>query len=102
MDEHTRTARAVSSAAGSRRRPGRVDGAEYLLVPAGRLFGRRDRCVLVLSQLDRIPHRQLSRLMTGDVSVALSRWQIGSAPRKRWTIRGVGRARSPAGGGPTT
>lgn len=36
----------------------------------GGLFGRRDRCLLVLSQLARIPHRHVAGLVTGDVSVA--------------------------------
>ena len=36
----------------------------------GGLFGRRDRCPLVLSQLARIPHRLLAQLMAGDVTVA--------------------------------
>ena len=36
----------------------------------GGLFGQRDRCLLVLSQLARIPHRHLAHLMAGDVTVA--------------------------------
>ena len=51
----------------------RVDAA-LLLLPSrgwtGGLFGRRDRCLLVLSQLARIPHRHLAGLMAGDVTVA--------------------------------
>ena len=51
----------------------RVDAALRLLPSrgwTGGLFGRRDRCLLVLSQLARIPHRHLAGLMAGDVTVA--------------------------------
>lgn len=51
----------------------RVDAALRMLPSrgwTGGLFGRRDRCLLVLSQLARIPHRHLARLMAGDVTVA--------------------------------
>ena len=50
----------------------RVDAALRLLPSrgwTGGLFGRRDRCLLVLSQLARIPHRHLAELMAGDVTV---------------------------------
>src|SRR6478672_9098620 len=43
-----------------RRRPGNSGG----------LFGRRDRCLLVLSQLAQIPHRHLAGLVAGDITVA--------------------------------
>src|SRR5664280_2634583 len=33
------------------------------------MFGRRDRCLLVLSQLAGVPYRHLSRLTAGDVLV---------------------------------
>ena len=36
----------------------------------GGLFGRRDRCLLVLSQLARIPHQRVAGLTAGDVTVA--------------------------------
>jgi len=51
----------------------RVDAALRMLPSRGwtdGLFGRRDRCLLVLSQLARIPHRHLAQLMAGDVTVA--------------------------------
>lgn len=51
----------------------RVEAALRLLPSrgwTGGLFGRRDRCLLVLSQLARIPHRHLAGLMAGDVTVA--------------------------------
>ena len=50
----------------------RVDAALRLLPSrgwTGGLFGRRDRCLLVLSQLARIPHRHLANVMAGDVAV---------------------------------
>ena len=50
-----------------------MDGALRLLPSrgwTGGLFGRRDRCLLVLSQLARIPHRHLAHLTAGDVTVA--------------------------------
>jgi len=36
----------------------------------GGLFGRRDRCLLVLSQFAQIPHRHLAGLVPGDITVA--------------------------------
>jgi hypothetical protein len=36
----------------------------------GGLFGQRDRCLLVLSQLARTPHKRLAQLVAGDVAVA--------------------------------
>jgi hypothetical protein len=36
----------------------------------GGLFGRRERCLLVLSQLARVPHRHLAGLVAGDITVA--------------------------------
>jgi len=50
----------------------RVDAALRMLPSrgwTGGLFGRRDRCLLVLSQLALIPHRHLAQLMAGDVTV---------------------------------
>jgi hypothetical protein len=52
---------------------GRVDAALRLLPSrgwTGGLFGRRDRCLLVLSQLAHVPHRYLAQLRAGDVAVA--------------------------------
>lgn len=52
---------------------GRVDAALRMLPnrgwPGG-LFGRRDRCLLVLSQLTQIPHKQLAGLFAKDIAVA--------------------------------
>ncbi|HET9647402.1 MAG TPA: hypothetical protein VFP34_04125 [Microlunatus sp.] len=53
----------------------------------GGLFGQRDRCLLVLSQLAQIPHRHLAQLTAGDVTVA-----DGVA-----TIRVAGQLRTVAG-----
>jgi len=51
----------------------RVD-ATLRLLPSrgwiGGLFGQRDRCLLVLSQLARIPHKHLAQLTAGEVTVA--------------------------------
>src|SRR6478609_1164189 len=50
----------------------RVNAALRLLPSrgwTGGLFGQRDRCLLVLSQLAQIPHRHLAQLMAGDVTV---------------------------------
>jgi hypothetical protein len=51
----------------------RVDAALRMLPSrgwTGGLFGRRDRCLLVLSQLAQIPHRHLAGLVAGDITVA--------------------------------
>jgi hypothetical protein len=51
----------------------RVDAALRILPSrgwTGGLFGQRDRCLLVLSQLARIPHRHLAPLTAGDITVA--------------------------------
>jgi hypothetical protein len=51
----------------------RVDAALRMLPSrgwTGGLFGRRDRCLLVLSQLARVPHRHLAGLVAGDITVA--------------------------------
>ena len=51
----------------------RVDAALRLLPSrgwTGGMFGRRDRCLLVLSQLARIPHQHLASLTAGDITVA--------------------------------
>ena len=54
----------------------------------GGLFGQRDRCLLVLSQLAGIPHRQLARLTAGDVTVAGGVATIAGADRT-WTVDAV-------------
>ncbi len=51
----------------------------------GGLFGQRDRCLLVLSQLARVPHRQLARLTAGDITIAGGVATIAGAGRT-WTI----------------
>ncbi len=51
----------------------RVDTALRMLPSrgwTGGLFGQRDRCLLVLSKLGRIPHQHLAQLKAGDVTVA--------------------------------
>jgi hypothetical protein len=51
----------------------RVDAALRMLPNrgwTGGLFGRRDRCLLVLSQLAQIPHKHLAGLVAGDLTVA--------------------------------
>jgi hypothetical protein len=50
----------------------RVDAALRMLPNrgwTGGLFGQRDRCLLVLSQLAQIPHRHLAALVAGDITV---------------------------------
>ena len=58
----------------------RVDTALRLLPSrgwTGGLFGQRDRCLLVLSQLARIPHRHLATLTAGDITLAAGVATIG-------------------------
>ena len=69
----------------------RVDAALRALPSrgwTGGLFGQRDRCLLVLSQLARVPHRQLVRLTAGDVTVAGGVATITLADRT-WTVEAV-------------
>src|SRR5690349_20181914 len=54
----------------------------------GGLFGQRDRCLLVLSQLARVPHRQLARLTAGNVTVAGGVATVAVAGRTR-TVQAV-------------
>ena len=49
------------------------------------MFGRRDRCLLVLSQLAGVPYRHLARLTTGDIYIADGVVTIRSAAGD-WTI----------------
>ena len=66
----------------------RVDAALRALPSrgwTGGLFGQRDRCLLVLSQLARIPHRQLAQLTAADVSVVGGVATIGGAGRA-WAV----------------
>jgi hypothetical protein len=50
------------------------------------MFGRRDRCLLVLSQLAGMPYRHLARLTAGDVTVDDGTFTIAS-PAGTWTLR---------------
>ena len=54
----------------------------------GGLFGQRDRCLLVLSQLAGIPHRQLARLTAAEVTVAAGVATVAGAGRA-WTVDAV-------------
>jgi hypothetical protein len=69
----------------------RVDAALRALPSrgwTGGLFGQRDRCLLVLSQLARIPHRQLARLTAGDISIGDGVATIAVTGRT-WTVQAV-------------
>lgn len=69
----------------------RVDAALRALPSrgwTGGLFGQRDRCLLVLSQLAGIPHRQLARVTAADVTVAGGVATIAGAGRT-WTVDAV-------------
>jgi hypothetical protein len=50
----------------------------------GGLFGQRDRCLLVLSQLARIPHQQLARLTAGNITITAGVATI-NADGRTWT-----------------
>jgi hypothetical protein len=50
------------------------------------MFGRRDRCLLVLSQLAGVPYKHLARLTAGDVTVADGAAKITTAALT-WTLR---------------
>jgi hypothetical protein len=50
------------------------------------MFGRRDRCLLVLSQLAGVPYRVLATVTAGDVSVMDGTATITS-PAGSWTLR---------------
>src|SRR5664279_1565583 len=72
------------------------------------MFGRRDRCLLVLSQSAGVPYQQLARLTVGDISFANGTATIRT-PAGEWTLRPaddgllcVGHAPSPDGPGPWT
>jgi len=49
------------------------------------MFGRRDRCLLVLSQLAGVPYRHLATLTARDISIANSVAMIRS-PAGEWTV----------------
>jgi hypothetical protein len=49
------------------------------------MFGRRDRCLLVLSQLAGVPYQHLATLTAGDISIAVGVATIRSAAGE-WTI----------------
>jgi len=55
------------------------------------MFGRRDRCLLVLSQLAGVPYKHLARLIAGDISIADGVVMIRSAAGE-WTIGADGDA----------
>src|SRR5664279_1350778 len=50
------------------------------------MFGRRDRCLLVLSQLAGVPYQHLATLTAGDISIAAGVATIRS-PAGEWTLR---------------
>jgi len=50
------------------------------------MFGRRDRCLLVLSQLVGVPYRHLATLTTGDISIVDGVATIRSGAGE-WTLR---------------
>jgi hypothetical protein len=50
------------------------------------MFGRRDRCLLVLSQLAGVPYRHLAALTVGDITLAGGVATISTAAGT-WTIR---------------
>ncbi|HEY4991492.1 MAG TPA: hypothetical protein VII33_05345 [Nakamurella sp.] len=50
------------------------------------MFGRRDRCLLVLSQLAGVPYQHLARLTVGDVGIADGQATIRT-PAGEWTLR---------------
>lgn len=50
------------------------------------MFGRRDRCLLVLSQLAGIPYRHLATLTVGDITLAGGAATI-TTPAGTWSIR---------------
>jgi len=50
------------------------------------MFGRRDRCLLVLSQLAGVPYRHLAKLTAGDVAVADGTATI-TTQALTWTLR---------------
>ncbi len=64
----------------------RVDAALRMLPSrgwTGGLFGQRDRCLLVLSQLAQIPHKHLAGLVAGDLTVTAGVATISVADRTR-------------------
>jgi hypothetical protein len=50
------------------------------------MFGRRDRCLLVLSELAGVPYRHLAALTAGDITIADGVATIRS-PAGEWTLR---------------
>ena len=66
-----------------------VDAALRLLPSHGwthGVFGRRDRCLLVLSQLARVPYRHLSALTAGDITFTTDGTARITAPSGGWNL----------------
>src|SRR5450755_4470655 len=51
------------------------------------MFGRRDRCLLVLSQLAGVPYQQLAVLTVGDVVIVADGQATIRTPAGEWTLR---------------
>ena len=71
------------------------------------MFGRRDRCLLVLSQLAGVPYKHLATLTAGDVTIADGTATIANAAGRGRFVRPTtpccaGRARSSGGSGSWT
>ena len=49
------------------------------------MFGRRDRCLLVLSQLAGVPYKHLATLTAGDITVVDGITTV-TGPASTWTI----------------
>jgi hypothetical protein len=49
------------------------------------MFGRRDRCLLVLSQRARVPYQHLARLTAGDISITDGTAAVTSGS-SAWTV----------------
>ena len=69
-----------------------VDAALRLLPSNGwvkGIFGRRDRCLLVLSQLARVPYRHFATLTAGDLTFTADGTATITAPSGGWALRPV-------------
>ena len=85
-----------------------VDTALPMLLPSDGstrgMFGRRDRCLLVLSQIGGVPYRQLAALTAGDIDVTDGAARSAEPAKLGWwrpvpTRPGAGCVRSPGGSG---